>query len=113
MVLITGSRRMWLISMAVSVAIFGVLYFTVIKPNSDTANQAVKSGLQQSQQVLKQGQQQLRNASSQAGAISGQAGAAPSDAQAQLSNAEKLTACVAAAGTDVAKVQACQVHDSK
>jgi hypothetical protein len=40
--------------MAASLAIFAVPAFTVIKPSSDTANQAVTSGLQQSQQVLNQ-----------------------------------------------------------
>ena len=46
MVLITQSKRMWLIGMAVSLGIFLLLYFTVIKPDSNAANQALKSGLQ-------------------------------------------------------------------
>jgi hypothetical protein len=98
MVLVSTSWRLWLVGMAVSLAIFGVVYFTVIKPSTDTANQAIKSGLQQTQQVLNQAQKQLKN--------TGGAGAGSSQA---LSNAQKLTACVAAAGTDPSKLSACQV----
>jgi hypothetical protein len=62
MVLVTGNWKLWMVGMAASLAIFLVLFFTVIKPSSDTANQAVKSGLQQSQQVLNQAQKQITNA---------------------------------------------------
>jgi hypothetical protein len=117
MVIVTANRRLWLIGMAVSLAIFGVLYFTVIKPSSDTANQAIKTGLQQSQQVLNQAQKQISSATTaagtQAGAVNTQANAINKQAQKQISSAEKLTACVAAAGTDIAKVQACQSQFSK
>ena len=102
--------------MAVSLAIFGVVFFTVIKPSSDSANQALKSGLQQSQQVINQAQKQLgtaagqaSSASGQAGSASGQAGSVATSAQTQLNRASKLTACISQAGTDVAKVQTCQV----
>jgi F0F1-type ATP synthase membrane subunit b/b' len=113
MVLVTGNWKMWFAGLAASLVIFGVLFFTVIKPNSDTANQAVRSGMQQSQQAINQAQQQLSNASGQAkGAgksASGQANAANSQAQQTLSKAAKLTQCVAAAGTDATKLQTCQV----
>jgi hypothetical protein len=102
---------MWLVGMAVSVAIFALLYLTVIKPSSDTANQAVRSGLQQSQQAINQAQKELSNSGGQAGSVAGaggQASTVASQAQQQLSNAAKLTSCVAAAGTDLSKVQACQ-----
>jgi hypothetical protein len=82
--------------MAVSLAIFAVIYFTVIQPDNNTANQAIKSGLQQSQQALNQAQQQLKNS-----------GVNSSQAQRVVSNASQLTQCVAAAGTDVTKAQAC------
>jgi hypothetical protein len=98
MVLVTGSRRLWAVSMAVSLIIFAVLYFTVIRPDNNTANQAVKSGLQQSQQVLNQAQKQLKTAGGQA---SGQG-------QKVLDKASKLTSCVASAGTDTSKIAACQ-----
>jgi hypothetical protein len=104
---------MWLVGMAVSVAIFALLYLTVIKPSSDTANQAVRSGLQQSQQAINQAQKELSNAGGQAGSVAGasaggQASTVASQAQQQLGNAAKLTSCVAAAGTDLSQVQACQ-----
>jgi len=109
--------------MAVSLAIFALLYLTVIKPSSDTANQAVKAGLQQSQQALNQAQKQLSTAGGQVGqpsAASGQAGTAAGgqvstragqavgQAQQQLGQAARLTACVTAAGTDAGQIQACE-----
>ena len=35
MILVTGNRRLWAVSMAVSIIIFAVVYFTVIKPDSN------------------------------------------------------------------------------
>jgi hypothetical protein len=49
MVLVTGNWRLWAIGMVASIAIFLVVFFTVIKPSSDTANQAIKTDMQQSQ----------------------------------------------------------------
>lgn len=100
MVLVTRNPWMWLVSLAASLAIFAVVYFTVIQPDQNTANQVLKSGLQQTQQSINQAQKQLGSASGQVGSANGQA-------QQQLSKAAKLTSCVAAAGTDVTKVQAC------
>ena len=62
MLVVTTNWRLWMAGMAVSLAIFGVVFFTVIKPSSDSANQALKSGLQQSQQVINQAQKQLGTA---------------------------------------------------
>jgi F0F1-type ATP synthase membrane subunit b/b' len=101
MVYVTNNVRVWLIGMAVSLGIFLLVYFTVIQPSTNTANQAIKTGLQQSQQALNQAQQQLRSAGATAAGTSTQA-------QQALNNAQKLTSCVAAAGTDVTKVAACQ-----
>ena len=109
MLVVSTNWRLWMAGMAVSLAIFGVVFFTVIKPSSDTANQAIKSGLQQSQQAINQAQKQLGSASSQASSAAGQAGSVATSAQQQLSKASKLTACISQAGTDVAKVSACQV----
>jgi hypothetical protein len=104
-VYITNNNRAWLIGLGVSVALFLLVFFTVIQPSSNTANQAVKAGLQQSQQALNQAQKQLSSAGSQV-AGSGQAKQA-------ISQAQKLTSCVAAAGTDVSKVAACQTQFTK
>ena len=110
MVLVTGNWRTWMIGMAASLVIFAVVFFVAIKPSTDTANQAVKQGLQQSQQVIKGAEKQLSTAGSQLSNASGQAGAVSGQASQALSKAAKLTNCVAAAGTDVTKVQACQVQ---
>ncbi len=71
MVLVTGNWRIWMASTAVSLLIFAVVYFTVIAPSENTANQALKSGLQQTQQAFKQAQKQAAGATSQAGSASG------------------------------------------
>lgn len=101
MVLITNNIRLWLVGMAVSLAIFAVVYFAVIKPNENTANQAVKAGLQQTHQALNQAQQQINNAA-------GQAGSAAAPAQQALSKAQQLTTCLTKAGTDAGAMQTCQ-----
>jgi hypothetical protein len=117
MVIVSGNRRMWWVGMAVSVIIFAVLYFTVIRPDNNTANQAVQAGLKQTQQVIKQAQQQVGAASGQASAASGQASAASKQAsnvaatgQKVLNKAAKLTSCLITAGTDTSKVAACQTQ---
>lgn len=97
MYVVTGSRRMWALSAAISLILFLVVYFTVIKPDNNAAQQALRSGLQQSQQVINQAQKQLKSS-----------GVNSSQAQTQLSRAAKLTACVQAAGTDTSKLAACQ-----
>jgi type II secretory pathway component PulM len=97
---IVGNWRTAIIGSIVSLIIFGVVYFTVIKPNSDTANQAIRTGLQQSQQALNQAKSSL----SQSGVPS----SVSKQAQTALSNASKLASCVQAAGTDVSALSACQ-----
>jgi hypothetical protein len=101
MYVITGNRRMWFVSAAISLILFLVVYFTVIRPDNNAAQQALKSGLQQSQQVLNQAQQQLKSS----GATASGAGAA---ANSTLNRAAKLTSCVQAAGTDTGAIAACQ-----
>ena len=96
MVLVTGSWRLWALGLVSSLIIFLIVFFTVIKPSENTANQVLRQGLQQSQQAIKQGEKALKSA--------GGNGAA----QKTLSNAQKLTQCVAAAGTDPSKLSACQ-----
>ena len=103
MVLVTGNFRVWLVGVAASLVIFAVAYFAVIRPDQNTANQAIKSGMQQTQQALNQAQKQLGSAGTPASGV----------AQQQLSNATKLTACVSAAGTDATKLEACQTKFAK
>ncbi|MGN6870180.1 MAG: hypothetical protein ACTHMY_17460 [Solirubrobacteraceae bacterium] len=111
MVLVTGNWRVALAGLAASLLIFGVLFFAVIQPGQKTANQAIKSGLQQSQQALNQAQKQLNTVSSQAGSVGSaapQISKATTQAQQTLSKATKLANCLSQAGTDPTKLQACQ-----
>lgn len=93
MVLVTGNWRLWAIGMVTSLVIFLIVLFAVILPAQNTANNALKQGLQQSQQAIKQSEKAFKGNGA---------------AQKTLSKAQKLTACVAAAGTDPSKVAACQ-----
>jgi hypothetical protein len=88
MVVVVRNPVYRLIALGVSVAIALIIYFAVIKPNNDTANNAVRQGEQQAVQAV-------RNANKQSG------GAVPA-------NVQNLTACIAAAGTDTGKLSACQ-----
>jgi uncharacterized membrane-anchored protein YhcB (DUF1043 family) len=106
MVLITGNWRIALAGLAASLLIFAVVFFTVIQPGENTANQAVKTGLQQSQQALNQAQKQLSTANSQAGTAVAQSG----QVQQKLSKASQLASCVSQAGIDTAKLQVCQAR---
>jgi hypothetical protein len=86
--IIARSPKARLISAAISLVIAAIIYFAVIKPNNDTANNAVRVGEQQVQQAV-------NNANKASN------GAVPKSAQ-------DLVACVAAAGTDTGKLTACQ-----
>ncbi len=116
MVLVTGNWRMWLIGTAASLVIFAVVFFTVIQPDQNAANQALKSSAQQAQQAINQAQQQLSTAGSGASTAAGssaQVNNAQGQAQQTLNNAAKLTACVAAAGTDATQLEACKTKYAK
>jgi predicted PurR-regulated permease PerM len=118
MVVVTGNWRIALAGLAASLLIFGVLFFTVIQPSTNTANQAVKTGLQQSQQALNQAQKQLTGAASQTqqqvpGTTSQaqqQVSSVTSQAQQTLSKAAKLANCLSQAGIDASKIQTCQAR---
>jgi hypothetical protein len=87
MLIIRGNPRIAVLGLIVSLAIFAVVYFTVIKPSNDTANHAVRVGEQQAQQVLKNAQK---------------------NGVQVPERAKKLTQCIAAAGTDQGKLADCQ-----
>jgi uncharacterized membrane-anchored protein YhcB (DUF1043 family) len=120
MVLVTGNWRIAMAGLAASLLIFAVLFFTVIKPSENTANQAVKSGLQQSQQALDQAQKQLSSAGSQVAPatpatpatsqVQQQISKATGQAQQKLSQAAKLANCLSQAGINASKIQACQAN---
>jgi hypothetical protein len=88
MVLVWRNPMARLISLAVSLAIIAIVYFAVIKPNNNAANNAAV-----------QGEKQLQQAVSQANKQTG--GAIPA-------GATNLVNCIAAAGTDTGKLQACR-----
>lgn len=114
MVIVSGNWRVAIIGSIVSLVIFLILYFTVIQSDNNTANQAIKAGLQQTQQALKQSQSQVNQAVKQAqssglpASAAAQATSASKAATSTLSNAQKLASCVANAGTDVSAITACQ-----
>lgn len=123
MVLVTGNWRIALAGLAASLLIFGVLFFTVIQPSQNTANQAVKAGLQQTQNALSQAQKQLSTATVPAAPASPATPASPaapqtqqqvagatSKAQQTLNKAAKLANCLSQAGVDTSKVAACQAN---
>lgn len=108
MVLISNNPRYWLAGMAVSLVLFAVLFFTVIQPDNNTANQAVKSGLQQSQQALNQAQKQITSSEGSAAGASKAASNATQQATQQVNNASKLAGCLESAGTNLTAAEACK-----
>jgi Tfp pilus assembly protein PilX len=88
MFVIVRSPKYVLISLAVSLGIFLILYFTVISPDNNAANNAVQQG----NAALKAGEQQAVNAANQSGVPAG---------------VKTLTACLAAAGANTGAIQAC------
>jgi len=72
----------------IPIIFFLIIYLTVIRPDQNTANQAVSQGLQQVNQQVQ------------------------SDSAAPA-NVKNLTACLASAGTNVSAVQACQAKFQK
>jgi F0F1-type ATP synthase membrane subunit b/b' len=93
-----------MIGLFASLVIFAVVYFTVIQPSTNTANQAIKTSEKQAQQALNQAQKQTTAATGQASSAASQASSAASQA---TNNATKLASCVVSAGTDQTKIQAC------
>jgi F0F1-type ATP synthase membrane subunit b/b' len=112
MIVFTNNWRIWMAGTAASLAIFLVVFFTTIQPSMNTADQAVKTGLQQSQQALNQAQKQISSAPATVGGAAGGAATITKQAKKALGNAAKLTSCVAAAGTDPTKMAACQTKYS-
>jgi flagellar biosynthesis/type III secretory pathway M-ring protein FliF/YscJ len=87
MLIVVRNPMYRIVALGVSLAIAAIIYFAVIKPNNDTANQA-----------LRQSEQQVQQAVNQADKQSG--GAVPK-------GVKDLASCMAAAGTDTGKIQAC------
>jgi hypothetical protein len=92
LIVVSSSWKLWLAGLAVSVGIFAVLYFTVIKPTTDNANKALTNSLNDANRQLNEAKQN----------------APTPQAKRELGQAQKLTACLADAGTDTSKVADCQ-----
>jgi len=89
MIVVARGWRAATIGGLVSLIVFAVLYFTVIKPDNNTANSAITNTEKQVNQVV--------NSVSK----SAPAGAVPA-------SVTGLTACLAAAGTNTTALQACR-----
>jgi hypothetical protein len=87
MYIIVQSLKARLILAAVSLAVFGIVYFAVIKPNNDRANTALRNG-------EKQFQQAINNAGKHGVTVP--------------SGVVNLSSCLASAGTDQGRITACE-----
>jgi flagellar biosynthesis/type III secretory pathway M-ring protein FliF/YscJ len=105
-VLVTRNPIWWLAGTAVSLILAAVIYFAVVKPNTDSANKTVKQSEQQAQQLINSATKQVQQATKSSGASS----SASSAVKNATDKAQKLAACISKAGTDVSKIQACNAQ---
>jgi Na+-translocating ferredoxin:NAD+ oxidoreductase RnfG subunit len=89
MVYFYRSPQAIIISAICTIAIAAFIYFVMVKPQTDTANKQVDHALKQVQPSIDNANRQLKQA------------------QPSISRAQKLQDCVLAAGTDTAKLAAC------
>jgi predicted PurR-regulated permease PerM len=85
-----------LVSALCSIAIAAFIYFVIVKPQTDSANNQVNHALQQVKPQIDAANKQLQGAAS----------AAPSAAP-SIKKAQQITNCIAAANGDVNKIAAC------
>jgi peptidoglycan hydrolase CwlO-like protein len=78
-----------IISTLCSIAIAAFIYFVIVKPQTDDANNQVNHALKQAQPQIDAANKQLK------------------DAQPQINAANKKLACIQAAAGDVNKIAAC------
>ena len=89
MVFFYRSPQAIVISAICSIAIAAFIYFVIVKPETDNANNQVNHALKQAQPGIDAANKQLQNAGP------------------QIDKAQKLQACILAAGTDASKIAAC------
>jgi hypothetical protein len=77
------------ISALCSIAIAAFIYFVIVKPETDKANTQVDHALKQAQPSIDAANKRLK------------------EAQPSIDKAQKLQDCILAAGTDTAKIAAC------
>lgn len=90
---VMGAMRYRLIGAGISLIVFLIVYFTVIRPDNNAAQNAIRASRQQAQQL----EQQLSHAS----------GVSQSQADQIMSKAQKLAACMQKAGADPNAIAAC------
>jgi cellobiose-specific phosphotransferase system component IIA len=77
------------ISALCSIAIAAFIYFVIVKPETDKANTQVDHALKQAQPSIDAANKRLKQA------------------QPSINKAQKIQDCILAAGTDTAKIAAC------
>jgi len=103
MVFFYRSPQAIVISALCSIAIAAFIYFVIVKPETDKANTQVDNALKQAQPGIDAANRQLQQA--QPGID--EANKRLKQAQPSIDRAERVRDCILAAGTDVAKIQAC------
>jgi hypothetical protein len=93
MVVVIRNPKYRLVALAVSLAIFAIIYFAVIAPADNNANTQARQGEQQLNQAVQKAAKQ-------------NPGSIPAGVQ-------NLTACIAAAGTNTGELQACATKFKK
>ena len=89
MVYFYRSPQAIIISAICTIAIAAFIYFVMVKPQTDTANKQVDHALKQVQPSIDNANRQFKQA------------------QPSINRAQKLQDCILAAGTDTAKIAAC------
>jgi hypothetical protein len=85
------------VSALCSIAIAAFIYFVIVKPQTDSANNTVNHALKQAQPGIDSANRQLNQLKNNA----------PSAANPSITRAQKIQNCILAAGTDTAKIAAC------
>ena len=100
MVFFYRSPQAIVISALCSIAIAAFIYFVIVKPQTDDANNTVNHALKQAQPGIDAANRQLQQAAP--GAKEANPGAAPG-----ISDAQKKLKCIADANGDINKIAAC------
>jgi hypothetical protein len=89
MVFFYRSPQAIVISALCSIAIAAFIYFVIVKPQTDSANDQVNHALKQAQPGIDAANKQLK------------------DATPSIQRAQRIQDCILAAGTDATKIAAC------
>jgi predicted PurR-regulated permease PerM len=84
------------VSALCSIAIAAFIYFVIVKPQTDNANDQVNHALKQAQPSIDAANRQLKGAQPSVG-----------KANPSITKAQQITSCISAANGDVNKIAAC------